>query len=353
MNKEEELLNLQSFGRPRANSNGLILLVILVIIIFGVMTHSCTGEEKQNKTPIDSPAQPLSGNEWFVGKAQGLELPSPPPPEPEQSPIKEEPVQLAKAPTQPPEKRLGGKILSPSSNQNSPGSQAYPKPNGVDSQQRNTPTHQTRPDYYLQQDVELPISDYEVKAGTAIPAQLDMAINSDLGGPAVAHITRTIYDTTSGAYALIPLGAKIYGNISNKIDFGQTRVDVIWDRIIFPNGASLAVQNMRAADKAGQTGLHHTVDNHFGRLFGGSLLLSTISSGVQLSQPQRTSGFNSAPTMGETMAGALGQNLGQVGTEFTRRQMDVQPTITIPTGEHFTIVVNKDMVFPGPYGDWQ
>jgi type IV secretory pathway VirB10-like protein len=349
---EDELLNLQSFGRPRANSNGLILIIILVIFIFGVMAYSCTGKEKQNKNPIDSPAQPLSDNEWFVGKAQGLELPSPPAPAPEQVPAKEEPVRIAKAPSQPPEKRLGGKILNSNSNQNATGSQSYPQPPGVEPQQRNIPVNQSRPDYYLQQDVELPVSDYEVKAGTAIPAQLDMAINSDLGGPAVAHITRTIYDTTTGAYALIPLGAKIYGNVSSQVDFGQTRVDVVWERIIFPNGASLAVQNMRAADKAGQTGLHHTVDNHFGRLFGGALLLSAISSGVQLSQPRRTSGFNTAPTIGETMAGALGQNLGQVGTELTRRQMDVRPTITIPIGEHFTIIVNKDMVFPGPYGDW-
>lgn len=348
MSKSEEL-NLESIGQPRANSNGLFLMAIVILSVFGVMAYSCAGSEKQAKAQIDSPAQPLTGNEWFVGKAQGLELPTPPP-QPQEQP-KDEPVQLAKAPTQPPEKRLGGKILNASSNQNSTTSQ-YPQQGGANSQPRNPTVQQARPDYYLQEDVELPISDYEVKAGTAIPAQLDMAINSDLGGPAVAHITRTIYDTTTGLYALIPLGAKIYGNVSNQVNFGQTRVDVVWERIIFPNGASLAVQNMRAADKAGQTGLHHTVDNHWGRLFGGALLLSAISSGVQLSQPQRSSGFNSYPTMGETMAGALGQNLGQVGTEFTRRQMDVQPTITIPTGEHFTIIVNKDMVFPGPYGDW-
>jgi type IV secretory pathway VirB10-like protein len=345
VSKTEEL-HLQSTGQPRANSNGLFLFTIVILSVFGVMTYSCTKEEKKGKAQVDSPAQPLTGNEWFVGKAQGLEIPVPPE-VPTQELVKSLPVHLAKAPIQAPEKRLGGKILNSSSSPNQSGEMSYP------SSTNQAKSQTARPEYYLQRDVEFPISDYEIKAGTAIPAQLDMAINSDLGGPAVAHITRTIYDTTTGGFALIPHGAKIYGNISNQIDFGQTRVDVIWERIIFPNGESLVVQNMRAADKAGQTGLRHTVDNHFDRLFGGALLLSAISSGVQLSQPRRTSGFNTAPTIGETMAGALGQNLGQVGTEFTRRQMDVRPTITIPTGENFTIIVNKDMIFPGNYGDWQ
>lgn len=355
---EPKEYTLEGVGLPRANANGLFLAAIIIITVSSVMAFSCNKKEKQRSTSIDSAAQPLTGNEWFVGKAQGIELPkAPPPPEPEVEPFPE-PVMYRqpsapKAPPQAPEKRLGGKIIAASTPLSM---QAAPAPNHLQANANEVaPYHAptVRPEYYLSRDVEAPLSDFEIKAGTSIPAQLDIAVNSDLGGAAVGHVTRTIYDTVTGTFPLIPPGTKLYGNIDPNITFGQTRVDIIWERLIFPNGASLVVQNMRAADRAGQTGLHHTVNHHFDRLFGGAVLLSAISSGVQLSQPQRNTGFNSSPTIGETLAGALGQNLGQVSSEFIRRQMNVRPTITIPTGEHFTVIVNKDMVFPAPYGEWE
>jgi type IV secretion system protein VirB10 len=95
------------------------------------------------------------------------------------------------------------------------------------------------------------------------------------------------------------------------------------------------------------------VDNHLDTLYGGAVLLSAISAGIQLSQPQQSANFGSAPSTGQTLTAALGQNLGQVSTEYVRRQMDIRPTIIIPNGEHFTVTVNKDMVLPGPWGTWE
>jgi len=255
-------------------------------------------------------------------------------------------------------KKLGGKVFADLPNSADHRTASSPsddsQTNDIASFSGRTTTDKSvRPEYYVKRDVEMPISDFEVKAGTSIPAQLDIAINSDLGGPAVAHITRTIYDSVTGQYPLVPPGAKLYGNIDPNVIFGQTRVDIVWQRIIFPNGASLVIDNMRASDRTGQVGLYDTVDNHFDRLFGSAALLSAISAGVQLSQPQQSAGFGAAPSVGQTLAGALGQNLGQVGTEFFRHQMNVKPTLIIPNAEYFTVIVNKDMVFPGPYGEWE
>jgi type IV secretory pathway VirB10-like protein len=343
---------LSEIGLPRANSNGLFLFSVIVIIVFGVMAYSCSSKKQGDRINLDSPPQPLTGNEWFIGQAKGIEPPKVTEPE-IPAEIK---TAAAKAPPKPPEKRLGGKVfVTPSASSTNEKSKSIPEDDiaSLSPTRRNVSGRTTRPEYYLERDVEFPISDYEIKAGTALPAQLDISVNSDLGGPTVAHITRTIYDTVTGQHSLIPSGTKIYGNINPNISFGQTRVDVVWERIIFPNGASLVVQNMRASDRAGQTGLHHTVDHHFDRLFGGAILLSAISAGVQLSQPQQNSYYGSAPTVGQTVVGSVGQNIGQVSTEFIRRQMDVRPTIIIPSGEHFTVIVNKDMVLPGPYGEWE
>ena len=358
-NKEEEKIDIAEVGLPRANSNGVFIFALMIITAFGVMAYSCT-ENKNRGHGYESPPQPLSGNEWFVGKASGIKVPKPPPPPlPTETPIKE----VVKAKKVTPKRRLGGKVFRNSNSLNS--KEKEKREEEVDRYQEDTITsfepgtgdlqrmvRGRRPEYYLKRDVEAPISNFEVKAGTIIPAQLDMAINTDLGGPAVAHITRTVYDTVTGHFELIPPGTKLYGRIDPNVNFGQTRVDVIWDRLIFPNGASLVLENMQASDRAGRTGLHHTVDNHFDRLFGGAIMLSAISSGVQLSQPQRSADFGRAASAGQTLAAALGQNLGQVSTELIRRQMDVRPTISIPNGEHFTITVNKDMVLPGPWGTW-
>ncbi len=349
---------LSELGLPRANSNALLFAALIIISVFGVMAYSCTRERKGDGRAFDAPPQPLSGNEWFVGKGVGIDFPKP---EPMPQVIAQAPPMVRPAHGQggAPRKLLGGKVYGDTENRQEVPRQ--PEENDLLAEDYiasfdpgPTPVRlgARRPEYYLERDVETPISDFEIKAGTAIPAQLDMGINSDLGGPGVAHITRTIYDTVTGQFPLIPPGTKLYGNINPNVSFGQTRVDVVWERLIFPNGASLVVQNMRASDRNGQLGLYHTVDNHYHKLFGGAILLSAISSGVQLSQPQQSANFGSAPSVGQTLAATLGQNLGQVSTELIRRQMDVKPTIIIPNAEHFTVIVNKDMVFPGPYGTW-
>jgi len=46
---------------------------------------------------------------------------------------------------------------------------------------------------------------------------------------------------------------------------------------------------MPGADQAGYSGFHDQVNNHFWKIFGDTLMLSLLSAGAQLSQPQTTS----------------------------------------------------------------
>jgi type IV secretion system protein VirB10 len=104
---------------------------------------------------------------------------------------------------------------------------------------------------------------------------------------------------------------------------------------------------MKGADMRGYSGFHDKVDKHYWQIYKNAILLSMISAGVQLSQPSRST-FESE-SVGNTMGGALGQNLGNVSTEFVRKGMDVAPTIEIRQGYRFQVVVSKDIVFPGVY----
>jgi type IV secretion system protein VirB10 len=122
---------------------------------------------------------------------------------------------------------------------------------------------------------------------------------------------------------------------------------VIWNRLNFPDGSTLALGNMEGADEGGYTGLEDKVNNHLVRIFGDSIMLSLLSAGAQLSQPQNTS-VNGAPTAGQTVAAAMGQQFAATGSEITKRNMEIQPTLEIRPGFRFNVMVNKDVVLD-PY----
>lgn len=195
------------------------------------------------------------------------------------------------------------------------------------------------------------LSPYEVKAGSLVPAVLITQANSDLPGQLIAQVRENVFDSATGAHLLIPQGTRAVGVYDSVVAFGQERVLVAWQRLIFPDGSSLNIGSMRGTDLAGAAGFHDRVERDYLRTFGGAVLLSAISAGVQISQGTFASGNQATSTsdLREILAAALGQNLGNLGTEWARRSLNVQPTLEIRSGYRFNIAVMKDLVLPGPY----
>ena len=137
-------------------------------------------------------------------------------------------------------------------------------------------------DDYLENLKKKPRSPYEVKAGSYIPAALITGINSDLPGSVNAQVTDNVYDTVTGNYLLIPQGAKLVGEYNSNLTFGQKRVQVVWNRIIFPDGQSIDLEKMQGVDIAGYTGFHDKVDNHYLRIYGNAVLLSLMGAGYDI-----------------------------------------------------------------------
>lgn len=202
---------------------------------------------------------------------------------------------------------------------------------------------------YLSQTLENPISPYEVKAGTIIPGILITGINSDLPGEIIGMVRSQVYDTVSGNELLIPQGAKLLGVYNSKIVYGQKRVLIAWHRIIFPNGQSISLEGMPGIDLSGYSGFKDKVDNHYAKLFSGVLLMSVLSAGAQLSQPQESTNPFQAPSVGQTIAQSVGLNIANTATEMTNKNLNIEPTLIIRQGYLFNILVTKDMVFPHPY----
>lgn len=190
---------------------------------------------------------------------------------------------------------------------------------------------------------------FRLQQGTVLPAVLLTAVSSDLPGALVAQLSRDVYDSLDQRYLLLPRGSRLLGRYENQIALGQNRLLVAWDRILFPDGTSLALPGLPSGATDGSAGLPAAVDSHFGRVFGHALLLSLLSAGVQLSQPQQSATAGQAPSTGQIAAGALGQELGLVATELIRRNLDVRPTLSLPAGLEFSVYLSADLTLPSPY----
>jgi type IV secretion system protein VirB10 len=195
---------------------------------------------------------------------------------------------------------------------------------------------------------EAPRTPYELRAGFVVPATLISGINSGLPGQIMAQVSHDVYDTATGRFKLIPQGSRLLGAYSNEVAYGQSRVLVGWQRIIFPDGKAMDIGAMPGVDAAGYAGFTDEVNDHYLRLFASAFLMSAVVAGITLSQNQNVNAAT-APTASTTMSAALGQQLGQVTAQLIAKNMNIAPTLEIRPGYRFNVIVVKDMTFSKPY----
>ena len=197
---------------------------------------------------------------------------------------------------------------------------------------------------------EAPRSPFELRAGFVVPATLISGINSDLPGQIMAQVAQNVYDTPTGKHLLIPLGSRLVGSYASEVKYGQARVLVAWQRIVFPDGKAMDIGAMPGADSAGYAGFTDQVNNHYLRLFGSAFLMSGVTAGITYSQRQnQTQSVYGAPSASSALSEALGQQLGQVTAQLIAKNLSIAPTLEIRPGYRFNVVVTKDMTFSKPY----
>ena len=190
-----------------------------------------------------------------------------------------------------------------------------------------------------------PISPFVIQAGTIIPAALITGIRSDLPGQITAQVTENIFDTPTGRAKLVPQGARLIGVYDSQISFGQSRVLMVWTRLIMPNGRSVVLERQPAADTAGYSGLEDQVDNHWKELLGAAALSTLLGVGSELGSGA-DSGSNS--TVLQALRLGAANSINQTGQQVVRRNLNIQPTLTIRPGFPVRIIVNRDLVLE-PY----
>lgn len=193
----------------------------------------------------------------------------------------------------------------------------------------------------------------ELKTGAVIPGVMVTGINSDLPGNIIAQVSQNVFDTANGQHLLIPQGAKLFGVYDSRVIYGQERVLVAWNRIVFPDGSAVTLGAMPGADMAGYAGYTDQVNNHYLRIFGSAILMSMITGGMSYSMDalgtSSTGGMNSTPTLQDEMGSALAAQMGQATMQLLQKNLNIKPTLKIRPGYQFNIIVTKDMVFQKPY----
>lgn len=195
---------------------------------------------------------------------------------------------------------------------------------------------------------EAPRSPYELRAGFVVPATLISGINSDLPGQIMAQVSQNVFDTATGRHLLIPQGSRLVGSYSSDVAYGQSRVLVAWQRIVFPDGKAMDIGAMPGSDSAGYAGFKDRVNNHYFRLFASAFLMSGVTAGITLSQDNGGS-KGDQQRASDALSEALGQQLGQVTAQLIAKNMNIAPTIEIRPGYRFNVIVTKDMTFSKPY----
>ncbi len=204
----------------------------------------------------------------------------------------------------------------------------------------------SRADDYLTNPLRAPISPWEVKAGTIIPAALLTAINSDLPGEVIAQVTEPVYDHATGRTVLIPQGSRLFGQYDSQVAYGQSRALVAWNRVIMPNGRSINIGSMSGADLAGAGGLQVRTDGHFWQLAKGVVLSTLFSVGAASAQDAGTR--SSGGLVLNSAGSGVSNEAQQVGQRITERALNRQPTIRVRAGWPLRVIVNKDMIL-APY----
>ena len=200
----------------------------------------------------------------------------------------------------------------------------------------------------LDSEVKKPPTPYVLQTGFVIPATLISGINSSLPGQIMAQVSQHIYDSPIGKWRLIPQGSRLVGTYSSEVEFGQARVLVAWQRIIFPDGKTMDIGAMPGADGVGYAGFRDQVNNHYMRIFGSALIMSAIVAGSTYSQRDSGGAFG-RQNAGSIMSQSLGQQLGLVTANLIRKNLNIAPTLEIRPGYRFNIIVTKDMKFSKPY----
>lgn len=184
--------------------------------------------------------------------------------------------------------------------------------------------------------------------GAVIPASLVTELNSESPGPVIAQVTQSIYDSATGHHLLIPQGAKLIGEYKSSTRYGQSRVAIIWQRLIMPDGTERALNEL-AVSANGAAGVGGEVDNHWGDIFGAAALGTLINVGVATTEDPQIAfsgiGAVSRDPVDQAIQDGVQRSASTVTNRVVDRGLAIPPTIRVQAGARISVIVSRRAEF--------
>jgi type IV secretion system protein TrbI len=181
---------------------------------------------------------------------------------------------------------------------------------------------------------------YLLAEGSILETVLINRLEGQFSGPVECLLTTDVY-SRDRQHLLIPAGTKLLGEARKVDNSGQTRLAVVFHRLVMPDGYSVSLDQFKGLDQIGDTGLQDQVNNHYLRLFGVSLALGTLGAVAE-------AGTGSALTASGTdmMRQGFASSTAQSASQILDRFLNILPTVTIREGHRVKVYVAADVALP-------
>ncbi len=181
---------------------------------------------------------------------------------------------------------------------------------------------------------------YVLFEGTILETVLINRLDGGSAGPVECLLSTDVY-SNDRQHLLIPAGAKLLGETKKVDTFGQTRLAVVFHRILMPDGYSVTLDQFKGLNQIGETGLRDQVNNHYLRIFGVSLAVGALGAIAETGTASSLTA-SSADLMRQGFAQSTAQSSAQILEKF----LNVMPTVTIREGHRVKVYLAGDLALP-------
>jgi type IV secretory pathway VirB10-like protein len=182
--------------------------------------------------------------------------------------------------------------------------------------------------------------DYMLFEGTILETVLINRLDGGFAGPVECLLSTDVY-SNDRQHLLIPAGSKLLGETKKVDTFGQTRLAVVFHRVLMPDGYSVSLDQFKGLNQIGDTGLRDQVNNHYVRIFGVSLAIGAIGA---LAEGGTGGSLNESSS--DLMRQGFAQSTAQSSAQILDKFLNIMPTVTIREGHRVKVYLSGDLAVP-------